>query len=290
MLPIVFRRLRRRPGFTLLTASGLALGLACALLIGSYLAGEWRYDTHYVGSDQLVRVATIFDDEVVPVSASAVAPALIADVPTVTHAVRMFEATGFGTPFVEADGRGFEEADEVWFADEGWADVIGTDLLAGTARLEDSGTVLLSESTAERYFGSVSKAVGQAITMDARRTLTVTGVFADAPHTSHIRPRIVASWYGMSRIEPSWQRVNYATYARLTDRAALASAQTAINRIADAVTEDAPGFDRLVLPACRRDPRRRERIAAALSDAGGFGSRTGDRRCQLRQPDDGSAG
>ncbi len=55
-LTIAFRNLRRHKGYAFLNISGLALGLACCLLILLYVQDEQAYDRFYEQADQIYRI------------------------------------------------------------------------------------------------------------------------------------------------------------------------------------------------------------------------------------------
>jgi putative ABC transport system permease protein len=59
---IALRGLRRRPGYAALNLVGLAVGMACCLLIGLYVQNEFSYDRFHPDADRTVRVVQRSDD------------------------------------------------------------------------------------------------------------------------------------------------------------------------------------------------------------------------------------
>src|SRR3954471_13303017 len=57
-LTIALRQLAREKLYALLNVSGLALGVACCLMLGLYLWGELTYDRHHVNHEHIYRIAT----------------------------------------------------------------------------------------------------------------------------------------------------------------------------------------------------------------------------------------
>ncbi len=52
--------------------------------------------------------------------------------------------------------------------------------------LNDSGSVVLTETTAKKYFGSAQDAIGKVITFEKKLQLKVTGIAKDVPSNSHL--------------------------------------------------------------------------------------------------------
>src|SRR5688572_33246471 len=51
------RQLMAQKLYTAINVAGLALGLACALLIALFVRHELSYDRHYANSDRIVRIS-----------------------------------------------------------------------------------------------------------------------------------------------------------------------------------------------------------------------------------------
>ena len=52
--------------------------------------------------------------------------------------------------------------------------------------LKDPGSVVLTETTAKKYFGSIDNAMGKVVEMDKDLQLKVTGIAKDVPSNSHL--------------------------------------------------------------------------------------------------------
>ena len=84
-LKIALRNLRRHKAYTFINVFGLAVGLACCLLILFYVQDELSYDTYHEKADRihrLVRSRSAY-------TAAPMAPALVAEMPRVSHAARI---------------------------------------------------------------------------------------------------------------------------------------------------------------------------------------------------------
>lgn len=62
-LLVALRNLRRQKGHAFINIAGLALGIACCLLIGLYVRTELRYDRHHEKADRIFRVTLLDVDD-----------------------------------------------------------------------------------------------------------------------------------------------------------------------------------------------------------------------------------
>lgn len=92
-LNIALRNLRKRPFYTGINVLGLAVGMACTIIISVYIYHELSYDRFHQHADRIHRLAThvkIGETEFTGAAASAaVAQTLVDEVPEVEMAVRM---------------------------------------------------------------------------------------------------------------------------------------------------------------------------------------------------------
>ena len=182
-LTTALRTLRRRPGFTALNITGLALGLACCLSIGLYVQHELSYDQHHAEADRIVRVVQNTDGDGTAWVGGAMAPLLAEDFPQIEETVR-FHRTN--TPVRRPGTEQIVEERNFIYADSSAFDVFDFPLVQGAPEtaLARPGTVVLTEEAATRHFGDEDP-MGQTLLADGRE-LTVTGVMADLPATTHM--------------------------------------------------------------------------------------------------------
>ena len=236
LLTVTLRSLRRNRAYAALNVLGLAVGLACCVLVFLFVRDELSYDRFHPNADRIVRVGVDFEVEgEVRKNVSSqglLAPALEADLPEVEHAVRVI-----GGDFVLRVGDEVFQETNVGYADSTFFEVFdGFRLLRG-----DAGTVLdapnqtvLSASLARKYFGDADP-IGQTL-LDRERALTVTGVMADPSPQSHLRLDAVVSlstandpgwWY------QNWFSVNFSTYVLLRPGTDLATFEAKLPAFAE---------------------------------------------------------
>tara|TARA_R100001143_G_scaffold63450_1_gene70538 strand:- start:1338 stop:1652 length:315 start_codon:yes stop_codon:yes gene_type:complete len=89
---IAFRNLARNKGFTAINIGGLAIGLACCLLICVFINDEMSYDRFHQNAEQLYRVMYSTNEDGTPSNANgsfAVGPAMKRDFPEVKEFTRL---------------------------------------------------------------------------------------------------------------------------------------------------------------------------------------------------------
>ncbi len=216
-LTVILRNLRKHKGFAFINVTGLAVGLACCLLIFLFVRLEQGYDRFHDNADRIYRIAT----EVRPpsgqvtnvaFSSPALAPALVEDLTDVEQAVRLIGRDGV----VRHDSE--MEQETLLFVDSTFFDVFSFPLLRGDAAtaLARPNSVVLTPEAAARYFGNADP-MDQTITFADSISLTVTGLIAPAPPNSHINFDILASasTLALSR-STQWGRLGIWTYALVT--------------------------------------------------------------------------
>lgn len=195
-----WRNFIRNPVFSAINVFGLAVGIACCLLIVVFVAHETSYDTHHENSERIYRLAGgRGEPETLKMQATTpmpLGPTLAAEFPEVESFVRL-RAFSEATP-VSVNGSRFAES-RFFFADSSVFDVFTIPLIRGSAdeALSRPFTVVLSHSVATKYFGNLDP-VGRTIVIDPFRNggseYEITAVFEDVPSQSHIHFDLLASF------------------------------------------------------------------------------------------------
>ncbi len=244
-LKITLRNLRRSKGYAVINILGLAVGMACCLLIARYLQHEQSYDQHHANADRVVRVAldaTLGEQNVQSaMSAIPLARAMAEEIPEVAQATRLWHDRA-GAMTVYADDAQFLE-NNVVFADPNVFDVFTFPLQDGdpATALAEPYTVVLTESMAQKYFGDANP-VGQTLNFREPSdrdvfTYTVTGVMADLPATSHLKIDFLASYVTQRWSEAqAWMGFGVYTYALLQEGT---SARVVENKLAQVIERHA---------------------------------------------------
>ena len=178
-LKIAWRHLTSHKGYAFINIVGLGVGLAACIMIGLWVSYELSYDTYHKNSNRIYRVLSGASAATQP----PLAGALKADYPDLVK-----EATRFWPIQAPADlaykDKTFAEK-RITYADPSVFRVFSHPMVRGNAEsaLSAPNSIVLSETTAEKYFGS-DNPMGETMNMWGR-DLEVTGVFEDVPFNSH---------------------------------------------------------------------------------------------------------
>ena len=155
-LKIALRNLLRHKGYSAINISGLAMGMACAILILLWVQDELSYDRFHENADLLYRVEEnqhysdgIYHVNVTPYPAG---PAFAAEIPEVVHASRYTWAGGLLFRYGE---KAFFE-DDIQAVDPSFLRMFTFPLVDGDAEtaLDDPHSLILTRGMAEKYFGA----------------------------------------------------------------------------------------------------------------------------------------
>ncbi len=221
-IKIAFRQLWRNRLYSLLNIGGLALGIACCLLISLYVYDEYSYDRFHANYDHIYRITEkqkqadgIYDVAVTP---GPLAPALAKDFPDVQRATRVGRWSGLLT-----QGRQSTQSDQMLFVDSSFFSLFSFPLLAGNVKSVFRGPdeVIFSETMAERVFGKnwpKKNVLGQSFKFNNEQTLTLVGVVQNPPSRSHIQFEVLLPFKWVESYDKwgnKWNSNNYHTYIQL---------------------------------------------------------------------------
>lgn len=199
-LAAALRNLVRNRAISLINITGLAVGLAAAMLVALYVRYEHSYETFIPGHENAYRFSLDVnwmgtqlehrDD-----SSQRIAGWLKLDFPEVEQVARFRETWRT----VATHDRAFKE--QVFEGDPDLFRVLPIPVVSGDlkAALDQPGQIAISRSMARKYFGR-ENVVGARLELDDGRPFAVTAVFEDLPGHSHLNFKLVVSALGHSGI------------------------------------------------------------------------------------------
>jgi putative ABC transport system permease protein len=218
-LKIALRNLLKRKAYTFINVMGLATGMAVCLLIILFITDELNYDQFQAQGDDIYRMV-VKRQYPGRVSSYAIVPqsyayAVKQECPEVKEAVRIFDFTAGGSFQLRYGDQSFEEK-RVLGVDSNFFKVFTAKILAGssTDALLTARSVVLTATTAKRYFGSVDNALGKLLQPEGvgNDPLKVTAVCADWPANAHFTFDLLLTTVGNRNLA----NTNYVNFAAHT--------------------------------------------------------------------------
>jgi putative ABC transport system permease protein len=221
-LKTAFRTFRRNKAFTFINVLGLAIGMACSLLIFLFVKDETSYDRFHKNEDNIYRVVKDFvndDGSRIPdaTTPAPLAPAMQQEMPEVVSITRIRPNWGRSYLVKYKEKKLAEE--KIYGVDSSFFDVFTFPFLEGSAKtaFQNPAGIVLAESAARRLFGNEDP-MGKIINVDAFNDMMVTGVIKDVPSNSHLHFDFLVSYRkqpGDSRQVTNWNAYNDYTYVRV---------------------------------------------------------------------------
>lgn len=213
-IKITLRNLARQKGYALINILGLAIGIACFILIALWVFDELSYDQFHERKDQIYRVNTISPDFGLVTSSSwRLGPAMKDAYPEVDSYTRVWS---WARSLVKYEDKVFDEWN-IHLVDSSFFSIFTFPFIKGEPKtaLVDRYSVVITESTAERYFGEEEPIGKMVYSREFDRNFKVTGVIKNIPKNSSIQFDILArvDLMPQQRME-SWEFTGY-TYLSL---------------------------------------------------------------------------
>ena len=185
------RNFYRERSYALINLSGLALAIACSLILGLYLRSELTYDRHHERHRRIFRVVNDFttngSTNNLAVTSMSLGPLLKANYPEVKDYVRFRPAA---EKLLIRSANKEIYWDSVFFADENVFEIFTHKIIHGDPRsaLKDPSSAAVSETFAQRYFGEENP-IGKTIQADLvpATPRKITLVFKDLPENTHLK-------------------------------------------------------------------------------------------------------
>lgn len=217
LIKTALRNLYNSLGYSSLNILGLTLGITSALFLMIYVADEVSYDRYNEKADRIYRVSTHVkspDDEFRwNITQVPFGPQVVQDYPEVQSYVRFFNLSK--SVFKYKDKEFFE--DKFFCTDTTVFDIFTYEFVKGDpiAALLEPNKIVLTESTANKYFGDIDP-IGKSITTD-NQSFEVTGVIKDVPINSHFRFNALASMKNLPKSVENWIGFGAYTYLLLPE-------------------------------------------------------------------------
>ena len=219
---VSIRNLWKNKGFSSINIFGLAVGIACSLLIFLFVKDENSYDRFHKDADNIYRIVKDFvndDGSLIPdaTTQSPLAPAMQAEMPEVARITRVRPNWGRGYLIKYADKKISEE--KIYGVDSSFFDVFTFPFVEGNAKtaFKDVNSIVLTSTSAKKIFGKQNP-VGKTVNVDAFGDMMVAAVIHDVPTNSHFHFDYLVSYRKQPGNTPqltNWNGYNDYTYVKV---------------------------------------------------------------------------
>ena len=196
------RNLLRNKSYAAINIIGLSVGIAACLLIFLVVQFELSFDTFHEKKNKIYRVMSEFHSaEGISHSSGVpfpVGPALRIDYPQLEKVAGIYGVNNDQITITQegTEPKKFMEDRGIFFAEPEFFQLFDFPLIAGNIKtaLKEPNTALLTQETAERYFGDWKKAVGKTIKYENAYDLKITGILKNVPANTDFPLKVVGSY------------------------------------------------------------------------------------------------
>ncbi len=220
---VALRKIRRQKIYSFINISGLAVGLACSILMMLWVHDELSFDRFHADRESIFRLITETKSQTaVTLDARAptpLGPAVKAEFPEVLNFCRYRTNNTYGIRYGEKAF--FDEA--IGIADPSFFTVFTFPFLKGDPKtaLEGPRSVVVTEGLARKFFGDEDP-MGKLLTITSD-PYTVTGIIRDVPENSHLRFSCIIPIVNMHEYHhidfENWNSMFFYCYVQLAPRA-----------------------------------------------------------------------
>jgi putative ABC transport system permease protein len=215
---VAYRNLLRNKGFSLINITGLAIGMAAAILILLWIQDELRYDQFHKNKERIYEVwnRVPFDGQLScwNTTSALLGPVLEKDLPEIARAVRVNNST---SSLLSVGDKKMMKSGNI--VDTGFLQMFTFPMLKGNplTALNDVHSVVLTEKTVKSLFGD-EDAMGKVIKIGDKDHYTVTGILKDLPNNTRFDFEYLLPWSALKYREGEdlgWHDNSTPTYVML---------------------------------------------------------------------------
>jgi putative ABC transport system permease protein len=214
---VAFRNIWRNKGYSFITIGGLAIGIACSLVIFLFVHGEWSYDKGFSKANRTYRIGISFFN----IGKFASGPEVLLDVLPkefggIETATRIRQEKN--VPIRIGDQTLTESI--VYYTDTAYFKIFDYSFISGNPAHVLSGTneAVLTDDLAKKYFDQ-TEVIGKTIEVGkSREVYTITGVVEKLNFNSHLKSQLWLSNQRQLTGEPAWSSAAFYNYVLLKEK------------------------------------------------------------------------
>lgn len=213
---VAFRNLWRSKAYSLITIGGLAIGIACSLVIFLFVYGEWSYDKGFAKADRIYRIGISFFN----IGQFANGPEELVDVlpkefDGIETATRIRNERDVPIKIKEATSK-----ESAYYTDSAYFKIFNYTFLSGDPKkvLVGPNEAVVTRKLAFKLFGR-SDVVGEVIGVGKKNEpFTVTGVVKDLGFNSHLKTELWLSNQNFITGDHVWSSAAFYNYVLLKEK------------------------------------------------------------------------
>lgn len=235
---ITLRKIKRQKAYSFINIAGLAVGLACSVLMILWVRDELGFDRFHANGDSVYRLitetGTAASKSLDARAPTPLGPAAKSELPDVQDFCRYRTNKSYGIR--SGDKSSFD--DVIGIADPSFFTMFSFPFLKGDLKtaLDGPRSIVVTESLARKFFGDEDP-MGRSLTV-ARDAYTVTGVIRDVPENSHLHFDGMIPIINMHEYHhvdfSNWNSLFFNCYVRLAPRVSPPEAAKKISGLAAA--------------------------------------------------------
>ncbi len=214
---VAFRNLWRSKAYSAITIGGLAIGIACSLVIFLFVYGEWSYDKGFSKADRIYRIGISFFN----IGQFANGPEELLNVlpkefEGIETATRIRQERNVPLKIKEVI---FNES-SVYYTDSAYFKIFNYTFLSGDPNkaLVKPNEAVVTKKLAIKLFGR-SDVVGEVIEVGKKdEPFMITGVVRELEFNSHLKTELWLSNQGLIAGNHVWSSSSFYNYVLLKDK------------------------------------------------------------------------
>ena len=221
-LKIAFRNLIRKKVFSFINIFGLAIGMACTILILLWVQDELSYDNFNKNGDNIYRVLYESDnraDGIWGTSPGLLAPEAKKVIPEVVDAARIIKRPRMVVKAIgESKSQSAFYEDYYYLVDPSLFKMFTLPFITGNPETALDNGMVITKSIALKYFGTTD-VLGKRLNINNWFDITITGVIKDIPENSHFNFDMFTRLESLKKFFPggfTWSNAIHQTYVQLT--------------------------------------------------------------------------
>jgi putative ABC transport system permease protein len=266
---VAFRNLWKNRGFTLINITGLAIGMASAMLLLLWIYDEVSYDQFHEKKERIYEAwnRAEFSGEMHcwNTTPKILARTLEHDFPEVEKAVRVNWPSDL--LFTVGEKRIMVQGNMV---DSSFLDMFSFPLISGNPHtaLNDMHSVIVTEKLSRKLFGNENP-MGKLVKIDNKETFRITGLIKDPPGNTRFQFEYLLPWsylHHLGEDDQNWGNNSTRTYVLMKPSASLASVQSKLKTLKGKYEKDEEKWEMFLYPM--KKWRLYSRFNGAVEDGG----------------------